>query len=116
MLFLSPVSPLLFYSGNGDVTILFEGQQDHLVPCASQLLLDSDLFLMAGRILGHSVLHGGPVLVGLCPAVVCVLLGDKPDATTITLDDVPDMDLRKIIASVCITVITNIVLLFYGPG
>ncbi|XP_046901909.1 uncharacterized protein LOC124484836 [Hypomesus transpacificus] len=85
--------------GNGDVTILFEGQQDHLVPCASQLLLDSDLFLMAGRILGHSVLHGGPVLVGLCPAVVCVLLGDKPDATTITLDDVPDMDLRKIIAS-----------------
>ncbi|KAJ7995665.1 hypothetical protein DPEC_G00246930 [Dallia pectoralis] len=34
--------------GNADVTRLFEGQKDHLIPCASQPLIDSDLFLMAG--------------------------------------------------------------------
>ena len=42
--------------------MLFEGQKDHLIPCVSQPLLDSDLFMMAGRMVGHSFIHGGPGL------------------------------------------------------
>lgn len=74
------VYPFLFYltpsnAGNGPVTRLFEGQRDHLIPCASQQLLDSDLFIMAGRMVGHSFIHGGPSLAGLSPAVVHMLSG-----------------------------------------
>ncbi|XP_056620134.1 uncharacterized protein LOC130434164 isoform X2 [Triplophysa dalaica] len=40
--------------GNTGVTCLFEGEPDHLVPSSAQLLIESDLFLVAGRMLGHS--------------------------------------------------------------
>ncbi len=62
-------------TGNGNGSALFEGQADHLIPSTSQVLLQSDLFVMAGRILGHSFLHGGPSLAGVSPAIVHVLLG-----------------------------------------
>ena len=44
---------------------MFEGQTDHLVPALFAALIDSDLFLMAGRMIGHSAIHGGPSLSGL---------------------------------------------------
>lgn len=80
---------------------LFEGQPDHLVPCTSQILLDSDLFLVAGRMVGHSFLHGGPALAGISEAVVGVLFGSCPDITTITLEDCPDLEHRQTIQLVC---------------
>ncbi|XP_076878962.1 uncharacterized protein LOC143527552 isoform X2 [Brachyhypopomus gauderio] len=83
--------------GNTDVMLLFEGQPDHLVPCTSQILLDSDLFLIAGRMVGHSFLHGGPALAGISEAVVDVLFGASPDMTTITVEDCPDLERRQII-------------------
>ena len=58
------------YSGNAAVTALFEGQTDHLVPSLSAALLECDLFMMAGRMVGHSAIHGGPTLSGLSPAVI----------------------------------------------
>ncbi len=66
-------------TGNGNRTALFEGQAD-LIPSTSQVLLQSDLFVMAGRILGHSFLHGGPSLAGVSPAIVHVLLGGSTDS------------------------------------
>lgn len=53
------------FSGNADTTALFEGQTDHLVPSLYAALLEGDLFLMAGRTVGHSAIHGGPTLSGL---------------------------------------------------
>ncbi|KAL0993605.1 hypothetical protein UPYG_G00110430 [Umbra pygmaea] len=84
--------------GNTDVTLLFEGQPDHLVPCTSQVLVDSDLFLVAGRMVGHAFLHGGPALSGISSAVVDVLFGASPETTTITLEDCPDIDQRLTIS------------------
>ncbi|KAL3063653.1 hypothetical protein OYC64_000062 [Pagothenia borchgrevinki] len=43
--------------GNCCVTRLFDGEPDHLVPSSSAFLLESDLFLMVGRIIGHCFLH-----------------------------------------------------------
>ncbi|XP_076864442.1 uncharacterized protein LOC143516617 [Brachyhypopomus gauderio] len=83
--------------GNTDVMLLFEGQPDHLVPCTSQILLDSDIFLIAGRMVGHSFLHGGPALAGISEAVVDVLFGASPDITTITVEDCPDLERRQTI-------------------
>uniref|UniRef100_A0A3P9HTJ3 HECT domain-containing protein n=1 Tax=Oryzias latipes TaxID=8090 RepID=A0A3P9HTJ3_ORYLA len=61
--------------GNRTGTLLFEGQADHLTPSTSKVLLQSDLFKMAGRMIGHSFLHGGPPLTGISPAILHVLLG-----------------------------------------
>ena len=85
------------HAGNADVTMLFEGQKDHLIPCASQPLLDSDLFMMAGRLVGHSFIHGGPGLAGISPAVVHVLLGGQLETATLVLEDCPDLDQRNTI-------------------
>ena len=68
-----------------------------MVPSASHFLVESDLFMVAGRMLGHSFLHGGPSLSGLSPAVVHVLLGGSPETATLTLEDCPDLDIREII-------------------
>ncbi|CAL9689655.1 unnamed protein product [Knipowitschia caucasica] len=78
---------------NANVTKLFEGEPGHLVPSASHFLVESDLFLMAGRMMGHSFLHGGPCLSGLSPAIVHVLLGGTPETSTVTLEDCPDLDI-----------------------
>lgn len=81
-------------------TLLFEGQPDHLIPSTSQVLVQNEMFVVAGRMIGHSFLHGGPRLNGISPAVVHVLLGDEPQTATITLEDVADMDVRETIRPV----------------
>lgn len=86
--------------GNGSGTVLFEGQADHLIPTTSQVLLQSDLFLMAGRMIGHSFLYGGPPLAGLSPAIIHVLSGGSPQTATIVLEDVADIDFRETIQMV----------------
>ncbi|XP_059384777.1 uncharacterized protein LOC132119051 isoform X1 [Carassius carassius] len=83
--------------GVADITLLFEGEQDHLVPCCSQTLLDSDLFVVAGRMIGHSFLHGGPLLPGISPAIIHVLVGGAIETAEIHLKDCPDLDQRHTI-------------------
>lgn len=83
-------------------TLLFEGEPDHLVPAASEVLIESDLFRVAGRMLAHSFLHGGPQVAGLSPAVVHVLLNGDPETATVVTEDCPDLHIRSIIKLVCI--------------
>lgn len=103
-----PVSLLLFIqifnilTANSSLTGLFEGEPGHLVPSASHFLVESDMFMVAGRMIGHSFLHGGPCLQGLSPAVIHVLLGGSPDTATVTLEDCPDLDIRETIRLVCL--------------
>ncbi|XP_062320569.1 G2/M phase-specific E3 ubiquitin-protein ligase-like [Osmerus eperlanus] len=82
---------------NTDVTRLFDGETDHLVPSASHFLVESDMFVMAGRMMGHSFFHGGPCLSGLSPALAHVLLGGGPETATVALEDCPDLDIRETI-------------------
>lgn len=92
---------LLSSTANSNGTRLFDGQPGHLVPSASHFLVESDMFLLAGRMVGHSFLHGGPCLSGLSPAIVHVLLGGSPETATVTLEDCPDLDIRETIKLVC---------------
>lgn len=91
------VSGFCINFANSNVTPLFEGEPGHYVPSASHFLVESDMFLMAGRMVGHSFLHGGPCLSGLSPAVIHVLLGGSPETATVTPEDCPDLDLRETI-------------------
>ncbi|XP_032435724.1 uncharacterized protein LOC116730529 isoform X4 [Xiphophorus hellerii] len=88
--------------GNAAVTAMFEGETDHLVPTTSAVLAESELFVMAGRLIGHSLINGGPTLSGISLAVVHALTsGSKELATTyLSLEDCPDIDHREIIGFV----------------
>ncbi|XP_049453300.1 uncharacterized protein LOC125901610 [Epinephelus fuscoguttatus] len=77
--------------------LLFEGEKDHLIPSTSHLLLESDFFVVAGRMIGHSFLHDGPCLGGLSPAIVHVLFGGSPEEATIDIKDCADLDIRETI-------------------
>ncbi|XP_056443361.1 uncharacterized protein LOC130380192 [Gadus chalcogrammus] len=77
--------------------MLFEGQSDHLVPSSSKIFMQNDMFIMAGRMIGHAFLHSGPRLTGLSPAVLHVLAGGTPQTATITLEDINDIDVRETI-------------------
>ncbi|KAK0149957.1 hypothetical protein N1851_009281 [Merluccius polli] len=102
--------------GNAAVTALFEGQTDHLVPSLSAALLECDLFLMAGRMVGHSAIHGGPTLSGLSPAVIDALTcGAKEMATAkLCLEDCPEIDHRETI-SLAPKVSSTVLEFMHGP-
>ncbi|KAM8830232.1 uncharacterized protein ACB058_018585 isoform 1-T2 [Synchiropus picturatus] len=81
-------------TGNGPITQVFEGQPDHLVPSVSLKLLEDNMFVTAGRMMGHSFLHSGPSFPGLSPAVVHILFGGSLDTTPVSILDCPDLDVR----------------------
>ena len=83
-------------------TLLFEGEQDHLVPCTSRALLESDFFVIAGGIIGHCFLNDGPRLTGLSPAIVHVLFGGEQETATISVSDCVDQDVRDVVCLVSI--------------
>ncbi|KAF3837723.1 hypothetical protein F7725_009491 [Dissostichus mawsoni] len=56
--------------GCAALTSLFEGEMEHRVPSAAAVLRESNLFEMAGRMIGHSFLHGGFGFSGLSVPVV----------------------------------------------
>lgn len=84
------------------MTALFEGETDHMVPTASAVLIQSDIFVMAGRLIGHSIINGGPNLSGISLAVVHALTGGPKELPTscLSLEDCPDIDNRLTIALV----------------
>uniref|UniRef100_A0A9J8CC04 HECT domain-containing protein n=1 Tax=Cyprinus carpio carpio TaxID=630221 RepID=A0A9J8CC04_CYPCA len=86
-----------FNMGNTARTCLFEGEPGHLVPSSSQFLIESDLFLVAGRMIGPAFLHGGPRLAGVSQAIVHVLLGGSAETATVQIEDCPDHDIRETI-------------------
>ena len=83
---------------------MFEGESDHLVPSTSEALAGSEAFAVAGRMVGHSFLHGGPSLPGISPAVRHVLFGGSPESAPVTLEDCPDMGIRDSITLVSLIV------------
>jgi hypothetical protein len=99
--------------GSGRHTMFFEGEVDHLIPIHDQSLRCTGSFKAIGRIIGHSLIHGGPLLYGLSPAVkrYWTLTGtactEDPNLETlpasISIADVSDVDLRQYILQVCMT-------------
>lgn len=80
--------------------LLFEGERDHLTPNTSWELLENHFFVIAGRIIGHSFLNGGPCLTGLSPAIIHILLEGSPETATISLSDCVDQEVRDVLTLV----------------
>ncbi|CAB3999587.1 PREDICTED: uncharacterized protein LOC107356592 [Paramuricea clavata] len=94
--------------GTGKPILFFEGEEDHKLPTHDQSARSTGAFKAIGRIIGHSVLHWGPLLYGLSPVVKrywtasasdgCDGSGAETILSSITLEDIPDIDLRGYIS------------------
>ena len=78
---------------------LFGGMEGHLIPLYGVDAISSGCFEMAGKLVAHSILHGGPGLVGLAPALVrYICTGSVAEAKElVTLEDLYDIDLKEVI-------------------
>ena len=82
---------------------LFEGQVGHLVPIHDYEVLSGGLFVLAGKMILHSILNDCNGVSGLSPAVVSFLASGKRDAAVahVTLDDITDLCLKEKLTQVC---------------
>ena len=80
----------------------FEGEREHKVPVQSPQMRQTGAYKAVGKIVGHSVIHGGPGLYGLYPAVKHYL--STKDLTLfpppLQLEDLPYYGLRECIDEV----------------
>ena len=92
---------------------LFEGCNDHLLPIHNYDLLSGGFFILAGKMILHSILNKYHGIMGLCPAVVVYLITGSRDAAIehITLEDVPDPLYQKILAEVTSMVLASLVII-----
>ena len=92
----------------GKPLLFFEAEENHKIPLHDQALRCTGAFRAIGRIIGHSLLHGGPVLYGLSRALVgyWVLTANGKDddlmleSLPLSLNDIPDIDLRNYLTKV----------------
>lgn len=89
------------FSLNEKITVL-EGEDDHKVPIANTMLRKAGIYETFGKMIGHSILHGGPGIYGLSAAVIHYWTVDntKENPPTYSLKDVADIELRGIITQV----------------
>ena len=94
-------------SGRSKPLLFFEGQPDHRLPVHDQSLRLTGTFKALGRRIGHSILHGGPGLYGLSPAIKHVLSSDEEseEPPPLVLEDIADIDLRQMIYNLVSTYI-----------
>ncbi|KAJ8270424.1 hypothetical protein GJAV_G00114420 [Gymnothorax javanicus] len=85
---------------NTGKTLLFNRTADHKVPSTARVLVDGDLFRVAGRIIGHSFLHGGPQFTGMSPAIIQQIVGNKDSFPVLELADCPDTDVIDVVSLV----------------
>ena len=91
--------------GNGRPVVYFEGEADHLLPIHNQMLQQMGAFVCIGKIIGHSILHGGPGLYGLSAAAKhywAYNVDENPPPLVLSV--IADIDLRELILKVCATI------------
>lgn len=98
-------------SKNKKPLVFFYGEDNHLLPIHDQAFRCTGVFKAIGRIIGHSVLHGGPLPYGFSPAILhywhvtgSPQIKDKDIAThalPIVPEDIADLELREMITEVC---------------
>ena len=78
---------------------LFGGQSGHLIPLYGVDAIVSGCFEMAGKLIAHSILHGGPGFSGLAPAIVQYLCTGSLDKSKdlVTIEDLYDLELKEIL-------------------
>lgn len=91
------------HSSSGKPVVFLEGEADHRLPIHDRALTGA--FKALGKMIGHSILHGGPGLHGISPAVEHYLSTGRGGCDVqlpppIELADIADIDLRNMISEV----------------
>ena len=88
--------------GEGRPLVYFEGEDDHLLPIHNQLMQQMGAYSCIGKMIGHSILHGGPGLFGLSPVAKHYWTHDdlERNPPPLVLEDIPDLNLRESIQEV----------------
>ena len=78
---------------------LFGGQEGHLLPLNGVDAISSGCFEIAGKLIAHSVLHGGPGMAGLSPVVIKYLVTGSIDEAKelVSIYDLYDPELQEIL-------------------
>lgn len=89
--------------GDGRPIVYFEGESDHLLPIHNQLLQQMGVYTCIGKMIGHSILHGGPGLYGISQVAKHYWTHDdlEKNPPPMVIEDIPDLNLREIIEEVC---------------
>jgi hypothetical protein len=91
-------------SGTYEGLPIFEGEDDHKLPCCDSVLLRSGIFSAVGKFLCHSAIHNGVAALGISEAVAEYLTTSEVSydtAFTISDADIPDFDTRNKLGMVC---------------
>ena len=88
--------------GDGGKVSLFEGSSGHLLPVHCTSYLDSGLFYVFGKVVAHSILHGGTGFPGLSPAMGRFIASGDVDSASclVSAEDIPDIDYKDVIEKV----------------
>jgi len=91
----------------GGAINLFEGQLGHLVPIHNYDVLSGGLFVLAGKMILHSILNDCNGVPGMSPAIISYLMTGRRDSAVehVTLEDIPDPDLKEKLQKVCFSAI-----------
>ena len=83
-------------------SILFTGQANHLVPVHDWDLLEDGNFFLVGKMLAHSLIHGGCGFVGMSQGIVKYIETEDVDiaAASITIEDIPDVEVQSLAGKV----------------
>lgn len=78
---------------------LFGGQEGHFLLLYGVDAISSGCFEMAGKLIAHRVLHGGPGMAGLSPVVIKYLVTGSIDEAKelVSIDDLYDPELQEIL-------------------
>ncbi|XP_078000042.1 uncharacterized protein LOC144452765 [Glandiceps talaboti] len=85
---------------DSDIMLLLEGADDHKVFVHDEVFLGKEIFALAGKMVQHSILWGGPGLVGLAQSVKDYIRTGSLYEVVLEIEDVPDLEIREIIQSV----------------
>ena len=77
-------------------SMLFTGTANHLVPVHDWDLLEDGNFILVGKMIGHSLIHGGTGFVGMSRGIVKYIETESVDvaAASITTEDIPYTDVQ----------------------
>ena len=81
--------------GDGRPIVYFEGESDHLLPIHNQLLQQMGVYTCIGKMIGHSILHGGPGLYGILQVAKHYWTHDdlQKNPPPMVIEDIPDLNL-----------------------
>lgn len=82
----------------GKPTLFFEGGKDHKIPVHNTAVRQAGGYRAIGKILGHCILHGGPLSYGLSESVIYFWLTGSHGE--IGLEDIADTELREFLEEV----------------